>query len=203
MDLTTSNGIEPANSSAETGQSAGGEAPGMAVTVIEEAAPADGQAACARTDGFKHDTKTGQGTLEVGLNPATQSFQRMTDQVKQVLGMHDFEAEEQTRCASQNLQAVTQASTVLVRGAQEVSREWFGLVQEQLTKRVEGLNRMAGSRSVRAFVAAQSELMRDNLQLAIDTNRRMAALSVRIADEAADAIQAQADASLDHARRAA
>jgi hypothetical protein len=62
---------------------------------------------------------------------------------------------------------------------------------------------MAGCRSVRAFVAAQSELMRDNLQLAIDTNRRIAALSVRIADEAADAIQAQADASLDHARRAA
>jgi hypothetical protein len=56
---------------------------------------------------------------------------------------------------------------------------------------------------VRAFVAAQSELMRDNLQLAIDTNRRIAALSVRIADEAADAIQAQADASLDQARRAA
>jgi hypothetical protein len=62
---------------------------------------------------------------------------------------------------------------------------------------------MAGCRSVRAFVAAQSELMRDNLQLAIDTNRRIAAMSVRIADEAADAIQAQADASLDHARRAA
>jgi hypothetical protein len=62
---------------------------------------------------------------------------------------------------------------------------------------------MAGCRSVRAFVATQSELMRDNLQLAIDTNRRIAALSVRIADEAADAIQAQADASLDHARRAA
>ena len=201
--MTTSNGIEPANSSAEAQQSAVGEPPGMAVTVIDEAAPAGGQTACARTDGFEHDPKTGQDTLEVGLNPTSQSFQRMTDHVKQVLGLHDFEAEEQTRRASQNLQAVTQASTVLVRGAQEVSQELFGLVQEQLTKRVEGLNRMAGCRSVRAFVAAQSELMRDNLQLAIDTNRRMAALSVRIADEAADAIQAHADASLDHARRAA
>ena len=58
----------------------------------------------------------------------------MTDQVKQVLGLHELEAEEQTRRASQNLQAVTQASTVLVRGAQEVSQELFGLVQEQLTK---------------------------------------------------------------------
>ena len=175
----------------------------MAVTVIDEAAQAGEQTGCASPDGFEHDPKTGQGTPEVGLNPTSQSFQRMTDQVKQVPGLNEFEAEEQTRRASQNLQAVTQASTVLVRGAQEVSQELFGLVQDQLTKRVEGLNRMAGCRSVRAFVATQSELMRDNVQLMIDTNRRIAALSVRIADEAADAIQAHADASLDHARRTA
>ena len=59
---------------------------------------------------------------------------------------------------------------------------------------------LAGCRSVRAFVAAQSELMRDNLQLVIDTNRRVAALSVRIADEAAGAIQTQDKAN--QARRA-
>jgi hypothetical protein len=78
----------------------------------------------------------------------------------------------------------------------------FGLVQEQLTKRVDGLNRIAGCRSVRAFVAAQSELMRDNLALVIDTNRRIAALSVRIADEADGALQAQADDHPAHVHRA-
>ena len=175
----------------------------MAVPVSDGAAPAGEQTACARTEGLEHDPKTGQDTLAMDLNPATQRFPCMTGQVNQGLGLSECEAEEPTHRASQNFQAVTQASTVLVRGAQEVSQEWFGLVQEQLTKRVEGLNRMAGCRSVRAFVAAQSELMRDNLALVIDTNRRIAALSVRIADEAAGAIQAQADASLDHARRAA
>jgi hypothetical protein len=49
-------------------------------------------------------------------------------------------------------------------------------------------------------VAAQSELMRDNLALVIDTNRRIAALSVRIADEAAGALQPQDNAN--QARRA-
>ena len=198
--MTTRNGNEPATPSAEPQQSAGDEAPGIAVRVIDAAAPAGEQTACARTDGLEHDPNTGQGPLEVGLNAATQSFPCMTGQVKQVLGLSDFEAEEPTRRASQNLQAVTQASTVLVRGAQEVSQEMFGLVQEQLTKRVDGLNRIAGCRSVRAFVAAQSELMRDNLALVIDTNRRIAALSVRIADEAAGALQPQDTAN--QARRA-
>ena len=183
MDLATSNLNEPANPSAVDGQSAGSEAAGLARAVIDEAPQVSAPAARASAGGLEHETET--------------------NQVTQGLDLNEPKAEEQTHRTSQNLQAVRQASTVLVRGAQEVSQEWFGLVQEQLTKRVEGLNRMAACRSVRAFVAAQSELMRDNLQLAIDTNRRLAALSVRIADEAAGAIQAQADASLDHARRAA
>src|SRR5215210_8543825 len=101
----------------------------------------------------------------------------------------ESEPEEQTHRASQNLQAVSQASTVLARGFQEASNEVFRSAQNRLTKNMDGLNRMAGCRSVRAVVAAQSELMRDNLQLTIDTNRRIAELSVRIADEATGAIR--------------
>ena len=97
--------------------------------------------------------------------------------------MDGSEAEERTRSASQNLQAVTQASTVLARGFQEASNEVFRSAQNRLTKNMDGLNRMAGCRSVRAIVAAQRELMRDNLQLTIDTNRR-------IADQATGAIRA-------------
>src|SRR5215213_10335721 len=125
-----STGNEPANPSAETGQTAVAEVPGMARAVIDEAA----------------------------------------------------QAGEQAACASQNLQAVTQASTVLARGFQEASNEVFRSAQNRLTKNMDGLNRMAGCRSVRAVVAAQSELMRDNVQLTIDTNRR-------IADEATGAIR--------------
>ena len=157
-----SNGNEPAYPSAEPGQNAVAEAPGMAAPVIDEAAQAGEQAACAGADGFEHNSEAAQGTLEVGLDGPG--------------------AEEQTHRASQNLQAMTQASTVLARGFQEASNEVFRSAQNRLTKNMDSLNRMAGCRSVRAVVAAQSELMRDNLQLTIDTNRR-------IADEAAGAIR--------------
>jgi phasin family protein len=96
---------------------------------------------------------------------------------------------------------VAQASTVLARGAQEISQEVFGLVQERVQKNAEAVNRIAGVRSVQDFVAVQSDLARDNLQQVIDMNRRIAERSLRIADEAARIIQAEPGG--DRVRRAA
>jgi phasin family protein len=65
------------------------------------------------------------------------------------------------------------------------------------------VNRLAGTRSVQDFVAVQSDLARDGLQQVIDTNKRIAEVSLRIANEAGQIVQAQADKSAKQVRRAA
>ena len=171
--------------------------------MAREAAHAGEQTARAGADMARRGAETARDTLQSGVNTATETFQRINDQFTRVLGFSGPQVEEVTRRSSENLQAVSQASSVLVRGTQEVSQELLGATRDRLTKNLDAFNRIVGCRSVQEFLAIQSDLARDNLQQVIDTNRRVAEVSLRIADEAAQVIQGQADTNAKQARRAA
>jgi hypothetical protein len=102
-----------------------------------------------------------------------------------MFGRSDGEGRGFTDQASESLKTVAQSNTVLVRGFQDVSREWFELSQKRLQTNLEGLNALARCRSMNDFVAVQSSLIRDNLEQTVDNSRRMAELTMQLADEAA------------------
>ena len=86
---------------------------------------------------------------------------------------------------------MTQASTMLTRGVQDLSREWFSLTQERLQKNLDDFGVLARCRSLPDFMAARSNIMRHNLEQTIEGTRRIAEVATRVANEAGQALTAE------------
>jgi phasin family protein len=200
---TRENQKNESDKAAEAGRNAAEETVRSARVVADEAANVGEDAARAGADAARRGAETVRNAMQASLDTANDAFRRMTDQFTNALGFAGPQAEELARRSSRTFRAVTEAGSVLTRGAQEISHEVFGHVQERVQKNAEAVNRIAGVRSVQDFVAVQSDLARDNLQQVIDLNKRIAERSLRIADEAARIIRVEVDAETGRARRAA
>jgi phasin family protein len=66
------------------------------------------------------------------------------------------------------------------------------MVQERMKKNMDAMNRLASCHSLQGFVTVQSDVARDRLGHTVESSRRLAEVSLRVADEAARVIQSQA-----------
>jgi len=169
--------------------------------LAEEAAKASEQAMRSGLDIARRAAEAARDNIE----SAVQGFQRATEQLTQAAGLARPEAQDLARQTSENIGAVSQASTVLASGLQDASREWFGLARDRLAKNIEAFGRLARCRSPHDLIAVQSDFALDNIQHAIETSRRIGQVSLRIAEEAAGIVQTEArrNANTDRIRRAA
>ena len=132
-----------------------------------------------------------QDAMRSGLNSASENTRRFTDQVTQAYGITSEGREELTRQGAQSLETMTQAGTMLTRGVQDLSRERFSLTQERLQRNVEDFGVLARCQSLPDVMAAQSAIMRHNLEQTIESTRRIAEVATRVANEAGLTLKAE------------
>jgi hypothetical protein len=149
----------------------------------------------AGAEGAQTMARTMQEAVQTSLSTASELARLSTDQVMQLFNAHKGDARSPGNEMARNLQAVAQAGTVLARGAQDVSREWFELSQKRLQKNLDGLSSLAQCRSVPDFIAVQTSLIHDNLEQTLDNSRRMADLTRQLADKASRTVTVQAEKS--------
>ena len=92
-----------------------------------EAARAGEQATRAGADIASQGAETLRDTMRSGLNTATETFQRASDQFLKGFTFSGPQSEEVARRSSQTIDAVTQTGSIMARGFQEVSHELLGL----------------------------------------------------------------------------
>jgi phasin family protein len=148
-------------------------------------AEAGEQTARASADVAQRNSETFQHAWESGSELASDIARRSSEQLARAFGIGGEGTEKAAEQSSRNLEAIVRSGNILAQGAQEVSREYFELARKAVAHNFEWFDALARCRTPQDLVAAQSKIWRDNLQDLLDTTRRTAEVSVRIADDAA------------------
>ena len=151
---------------------------------IQQAAEAVVTTAWVAPKAAQQAVRTTQEVVQTTVSSASEATQRTTDQVVTMFGAARQRAQDLTERASQSLQAVTQTSTALARGVQDVSGECLEMVQERMRTNLDGVSALVGCRTLPEFLAAHGALVRSDLELTLTNSRRMAELSTKLAASA-------------------
>ena len=152
-------------------------------------------------DSFQAMARSMQEAMQSSLGVVSELARSSTGQATQALKSQDGDAKDLTEHASQNFYAAAQSSTVLARGMQDLTRECMELSQRRLQRNLDGLAALLRCHSITDFMALHSSLIRDNLEQTVANSRRIAELTIRMADEAARQSAPSADKTSERSGR--
>ena len=136
-----------------------------------------------------------QDTMRAFFRTAWQDLERARDQFARSLGFSTRDRQELERQSASTLKAVNDCSTILLRGVQEISREWITMAQQRFQKNLERAQAFSTCNTAQELFAAQAELVRANMQEMIENSRKIAETSATVADDAAQALKGKKNTS--------
>ena len=154
--------------------------------VGQAAAEAGEQVARAGADMLKQNVETLQNTWRSGLEAATSVMGRSREQFGRTLGLSGEEAQkatEATERSARNAQTLLYSGTAAARVMGGMSQEYFQMVRHQVEKNLDHMNKLLTCRTPQDFAAAQSDIVRETVETALESSRRIADMSLKMADE--------------------
>jgi phasin family protein len=149
------------------------------------AADASASATRAGADMVARNTEAVEHAWQSGSEMATQLTERSMDQFARAFGISGESAQQATQQSARNLESIVQSGTILAGGMQNISREWLAFMQKRMQQNLQRVDALANSRTPQELLAVHSELVRDHLEDFVHSARRVAELSVQMAEEAA------------------
>ena len=153
--------------------------------VGQAAAEAREQMARVGADLLQQNAETLQNALRLGLEMATAVMGRSTDQLSRTLGLSGTEAQPATERSARNAATILHSSTAVAKGMSGMSQEYFAFVRHQIESTMNRMNELWGCRTPQDIAAVQSDFVRETVESALDSSRRMANMSLKAADDAA------------------
>jgi phasin family protein len=154
--------------------------------VGQAAAETGEQVARASADMLKQNVETLQNAWRFGLETATSAMGRTAEQLGRTLGVSGEgvqQATEATERSARNAQTLLYSGTAAARVMGGMSQEYFQMVRHQVEKNMDHMNELWACRTPQDFAAVQSDMVRETVETALESSRRIADMSLKMADE--------------------
>lgn len=148
---------------------------------------------------LQRNAETLQDACRFGLDMTTAVMGRSSDQFGRTLGLSGDGTRQAMEQSARNTQTILYTSTAAARAIGGISKEYFEFVRRQIEKNMDRMQDFWGCRTPQEVAALQTELVRETVGSALESSRRIADMSLRMADDAAKHI----DKTMGEAQRAA
>src|SRR5215210_940698 len=186
-DKSTQNIEDTARQSAEQMSRIGQAGAEQTTRMGQVAAAAGDEVARAGAQMLQQNAETVQNAWRFGLDMATKVMGRSTEELGRTLGFSGNEAQQAqqaTERSARNTETILYTSTAATRLMSGMSQEYFEFVRHQLEKSMERMNELWRCRTPQDIAAVQSDLMRETVGSVLESSRRVADMSLKVADDA-------------------
>ena len=136
---------------------------------------------------LQQNAETLQNAWRVGLDMATKVMGRSTEELGRTLGFSGNEAQQAqqaTERSARNTETILYTSTAATRLMSGMSQEYFEFVRHQLEKSMDRMNELWRCRTPQDIAAVQSDFVRETVGSVLESSRRVADMSLKVADDA-------------------
>jgi hypothetical protein len=151
------------------------------------AAEAGDEVARAGAHLLQQNAETLQNAWRFGLDMATKVMGRSTEELGRTLGFSGNEAQQAqqaTERSARNTETILYTSTAATRLMSGMSQEYFEFVRHQIEKSMDRMNELWRCRTPQDVAAVQSDLLRETVGSVLESSRRVADMSLKVADDA-------------------
>jgi hypothetical protein len=189
-DKSTQNIEDTARRTAEQTSRIGPAAAEQTTRIGQAAAEAGDEVARAGAHLLQQNAETLQNAWRSGLDMATAVMGRSTDELRHTLGFPgnealQAEAQQATERSARNTETILYTSTAATKLVGGMSQEYFEFVRHQIENSVNRMNELWRCRTPHDVAAVQSDLVRETVGSVLESSRRMADMSLKLADDAA------------------
>ncbi|MET4121019.1 hypothetical protein ABIB90_007796 [Bradyrhizobium sp. JR4.1] len=179
---------KPTQNAEETIRRAGERSTEQTRRIGLAAAEAGEEVAQASSHLLQQNAEMLKNTWRLGVDMATALLGRSTDQLGRTLGVTGDEAQRATERSARNAEAIMYSATAVAKGVNGVSREYFDFVRQQMELSMDRMNELWRCRTPHDLAVVHTDLVRDTISSALDTSRRIADMSLKVADDAGNHI---------------